>query len=167
MGTKPHITPRTPGSTPWRASTLRDRVTGALTRLSPATRDELAAYTGDPRTEVDALINELLVDGLVVPVLDRYRYKSPRERYERQVTLHDGTVVGSWSPEWNTELEGRAVLRMPTKMHRQGYLIRVRERRGDARANAMEELLLRIFRSSRAARDPAGESAMDSSHGSE
>lgn len=36
-----------------------------------------------------------------------------REKYEINVTLHDGRVVGSWSKEWMTECEARHLLTMP------------------------------------------------------
>jgi uncharacterized hydantoinase/oxoprolinase family protein len=36
-----------------------------------------------------------------------------REKYEIDVTLHDGRVVGSWSKEWMTECEARHLLTMP------------------------------------------------------
>jgi uncharacterized hydantoinase/oxoprolinase family protein len=38
---------------------------------------------------------------------------TPREKYEIDVTLHDGRVVGSWSKEWMTECEARHLLTMP------------------------------------------------------
>lgn len=38
---------------------------------------------------------------------------TPREKYEIDVTLHDGRVVGSWSREWMTECEARHLLTMP------------------------------------------------------
>lgn len=153
MGEAAHIQPPVAPAT-WRATTPISRLTGALTRHGPSTRDELVAYTGDPRDLVDTLINELLVDGLVVPVLDRYRIKSPRERYEREVSLHDGTVVGSWSPEYLREGEARQVLGMPTKMHRAGYILRVRNRRGDEAANALEALITSVYRAGKAAESP-------------
>lgn len=38
---------------------------------------------------------------------------TPREKYEIDVTLHDGRVLGSWSREWMTECEARHLLTMP------------------------------------------------------
>lgn len=38
------------------------------------------------------------------------------------VTLHDGTVVDSYSEEWRHECEARAVLAMPSKRQRQNFL---------------------------------------------
>jgi hypothetical protein len=38
---------------------------------------------------------------------------TPREKYEIDVTLHDGRVVGSWSREWMVECEARHLLTMP------------------------------------------------------
>lgn len=81
---------------------------------------------------------------------------TPRERYERQVELHDGRTVGSWSEDWKYECEARAVLRMPTKMARNGYLTRVRQRRGDDAANALEKLARAIWRADRAAEQWCG-----------
>lgn len=79
-----------------------------------------------------------------------------RERYERQVELHDGRVVGSWSEEWRAECEARAVLRMPTKMHRQGYLLRVRERRGQAAGNELERRVMAVWKAMREAEQWCG-----------
>jgi hypothetical protein len=36
-----------------------------------------------------------------------------RDKYEIDVTLHDGRVVGSWSKEWMMECEARHLLTMP------------------------------------------------------
>lgn len=36
-----------------------------------------------------------------------------REKYEIDVTLHDGRVVGSWSREWLVECEAQHLLKMP------------------------------------------------------
>lgn len=36
-----------------------------------------------------------------------------REKYEIDVTLHDGRVVGSWSREWMVECEARHLLTLP------------------------------------------------------
>lgn len=136
---------------PWRAANPRDRIIGALTRHGACTREELVQHTGDPRDEIDALINALLIAGRIAPVLDKYRAKTPQEIYERQVTLHDGRVVGSWSGEYLREGEARSVLRMPTKMHRAGYILRVRNRRGDEAANDLEALVINIYRAEKAA----------------
>lgn len=75
---------------------------------------------------------------------------TPRERYEIQVELHDGRKVGSWSEEWRAECEARAVLRMPTKMHRRGYLLRVADRRGQEAANALERHVMQLWEAERA-----------------
>lgn len=146
MGNPKYLRPRTPGATPWRASTLRARVIGALARLTPATREEVTEHTGDPRDQVDHMINALLVEGAIEMVLDRFRLKSPRERLERQVALHDGRVVGSWSQEWNQELEARRILDLPTKQMRAGAILRKREKKGDAAAVALERLITSIYR---------------------
>lgn len=81
---------------------------------------------------------------------------TPRERWERPVTLHDGRTVGSWSEDWRAECEARSVLRLPDKMARNAYLLRVRQRRGEEAANALEELCRRIWRADRAAEQWSG-----------
>lgn len=76
-----------------------------------------------------------------------------RARTERQVTLHDGRVVGSWSQEWNSECEAHRVCRMPTQAQRHAYILRVRvgnadgkNARGDAAANELERICQAIWR---------------------
>ena len=61
---------------------------------------------------------------------------TPRERYEIQVTLHDGTTVGSWSREWLVECEARHLLSMPLAKRREQLDARVRQRG----AKAVDEL---------------------------
>lgn len=78
------------------------------------------------------------------------------QRGERLVTLHDGRVVGSWSEEWRAECEARAVLRLPTKVRRQGHILRVRERRGDAAANELERRVMAIWKADREAEQWCG-----------
>jgi intein-encoded DNA endonuclease-like protein len=51
-----------------------------------------------------------------------------REKYEKQVTLADGRVVGSWSEEWRNECEAATLLRMPLHKRRQ-YLEEVSKKR--------------------------------------
>ena len=64
---------------------------------------------------------------------------------ERLVELHDGRQVSNYSEEWRAECEARAVLRLPTKLRRQGYIIRVREKRGDEAANALERHVMKLW----------------------
>lgn len=96
-------------------------------------------------------MNALIVSGAVVSVVDMYRLRTPREEHETQVTLHDGRVVGSWSMDWNAELEARRILDMPTKQMRAGAILRKREKKGDAAAVALERLITSIYRADKAA----------------
>jgi uncharacterized hydantoinase/oxoprolinase family protein len=51
-----------------------------------------------------------------------------REKYEIDVTLHDGRVVGSWSKEWMTECEARHLLTMPLWKRRDELDERIKKR---------------------------------------
>jgi uncharacterized hydantoinase/oxoprolinase family protein len=51
-----------------------------------------------------------------------------REKYEIDVTLHDGRVVGSWSKEWMTECEARHLLAMPLWKRRDELDERIKKR---------------------------------------
>ncbi len=53
---------------------------------------------------------------------------TPREKYEIDVTLHDGRVVGSWSREWLVECEARHLLSMPLHKRRDQLDERVKKR---------------------------------------
>ena len=53
---------------------------------------------------------------------------TPRERYEIDVTLHDGRVVGSWSREWMIECEAKHLLAMPLHKRRDQLEARVKQR---------------------------------------
>ncbi len=53
---------------------------------------------------------------------------TPREKYEIEVTLHDGRVVGSWSSEWMIECEARHLLAMPLHKRRDQLDARVKQR---------------------------------------
>jgi hypothetical protein len=61
---------------------------------------------------------------------------TPREKYEIDVTLHDGRVVGSWSREWLVECEARHLLSMPLNNRRDQLDARVKQRG----AKAVDEL---------------------------
>lgn len=69
----------------------------------------------------------------------------------KPVTLHDGRTVDSSSEDWRAECEARHVLNLPTRLARSTYLRRVRDRRGDAAAEALRELGLKIWKAQRAA----------------
>ena len=75
---------------------------------------------------------------------------------ERMVELHDGRQVSNDSEEWRAECEARAVVRMSTKMERRAYIWRVREKRGDAAANALERLVRELWEAERAMLQWAG-----------
>ena len=64
---------------------------------------------------------------------------------ERMVELYDGRQVSNYSEEWRAECEARAVVRLSTKMARRAYIWRVREKRGDAAANALERLVWALW----------------------
>jgi len=51
-----------------------------------------------------------------------------REKYEIDVTLHDGRVVGSWAKEWMTECEARHLLTMPLWKRRDELDERIKKR---------------------------------------
>lgn len=53
---------------------------------------------------------------------------TPREKYEIDVTLHDGRVVGSWSREWLIECEAKHLLTMPLYDRRQALDERTKKR---------------------------------------
>ena len=53
---------------------------------------------------------------------------SQREKYEIDVTLHDGRVVGSWSCEWLVECEAQHLLKMPLAKRRHELDERVKKR---------------------------------------
>jgi ribose 1,5-bisphosphokinase PhnN len=61
---------------------------------------------------------------------------TPREKYEIDVTLHDGRVVGSWSRDWMIECEARHLLAMPLHKRRDQLDARVKQRG----AKSVEEL---------------------------
>lgn len=53
---------------------------------------------------------------------------TPREKYEIDVTLHDGRVVGSWSREWLVECEAQHLLKMTLAKRRHELDERVKKR---------------------------------------
>jgi len=61
---------------------------------------------------------------------------TPREKYEIDVTLHDGRVVGSWSRDWMIECEATHLLAMPLHKRRDQLDARVKQRG----AKSVEEL---------------------------
>lgn len=87
----------------------------------------------------------------------------------RLVTLHDGTEVLSDSEAWRAECEARAVLRIfgrttkETHNRRRAYILLVRrgdadrriKGRGDAAADALEALVIKIWEAERRQEDGA------------
>jgi hypothetical protein len=128
------------------APTLRGRVAGVLIRHGAMTCDAISAALNE---DAGSMVDTMLADGVLRFDGERFELKTPREQHERQVMLHDGSYVGSWSEEWRAECEARGVLRMPTKMARQGYILRVRQKRGDAAANALEDRVMAIWKAQR------------------
>lgn len=69
------------------------------------------------------------------------------------VTLHDGTSVSSWSPEWMAECEARGILRLPTRERRRNYLDVIERKRGKAARDTLERLATVIWRAAKAQQD--------------
>lgn len=64
---------------------------------------------------------------------------------ETTVTLIDGRQVSSNSEEWRAECEARAVCRLRTRLNRHDYMERVKEKRGEESAEALRQLVLRVW----------------------
>lgn len=69
----------------------------------------------------------------------------------RMVALHNGEQVDSASESWRAECEARALLRMPSRDRRIGYLVRVEKKRGEESRAALEALALEIWQGMRRA----------------
>lgn len=67
------------------------------------------------------------------------------------VTLADGRQVASDSAEWLAECEARAVLDMPNKQVRHGFLDKIEKFRGQQARKELEERILTLWRLSRSA----------------
>lgn len=61
------------------------------------------------------------------------------------VTLIDGREVSSNSEDWRAECEARAVCQLRTKLNRHDYMARVKDRRGEASAEALRVLVLQVW----------------------
>ena len=127
----------------------------ALLLRGPLDCAALHAAVGWPYEAIQIELARLTREGRVVACdADRYRWLTPRERYERLVTLHDGRVVGSWSEELREECEARFVLNLPNKMARRAALWRIehgdpakgRKGRGRDAAAKLESDLISIHR---------------------
>jgi hypothetical protein len=78
-----------------------------------------------------------------------------RECYERQITLMDGTAVGSWSQEWLIEcrdrhLEALKVLGFATKEVRQDHLAKYEARLGAEARRRLDAEIMRVWELRRA-----------------
>ena len=64
---------------------------------------------------------------------------------EREVTLHDGRVVSSYSEDWRHECEANAVLDLPTKNERSVFLSKIAQHRGKLAADALRETVTKLW----------------------
>lgn len=64
---------------------------------------------------------------------------------DREMTLHDGRVVSSYSEAYRHEAEARAVLDMPTKAARWTFLSAVERHRGKPAADAIRETVKKLW----------------------
>lgn len=63
----------------------------------------------------------------------------------REVTLHDGRVVSSYSEDWRHHTEARSVLAMPSKLARNEYIAKVADHRGKPAATALRALVKTLW----------------------
>ena len=75
---------------------------------------------------------------------------------DREVTLHDGRVVSSYSEAYRHEAEAIAVLDMPTKAARWTFLSAVERHRGKNAADQIRSTVNKIWDLRVAARRAAG-----------
>ena len=62
------------------------------------------------------------------------------------VRLIDGREVDSYSAEWRAECEARHVLNMETNGQRYAYLARVESKRGKPARDALQKLVMDVWR---------------------
>ena len=74
--------------------------------------------------------------------------QTPRERYEIQVKLHDGRMVGSWSREWLIECEALHLLSLPLQDRRKALEDR-EKKRGVKATNELRNVMRSIFEARR------------------
>ena len=72
------------------------------------------------------------------------------------VKLIDGREVDSGSEPWRHECEARHIAKLPDQAARHDYLAKVRERRGAAAGNALEELATKIYAAERPSQQGKG-----------
>jgi len=65
---------------------------------------------------------------------------------QRSVTLIDGTVVPSDSPEHRHECEARAILAMPSLQQRRDWLADIEAKRGQGARERLERTMLALRR---------------------
>ena len=70
---------------------------------------------------------------------------TPREKYEIDVTLHDGRVVGSWSREWIVECEAKHLLKMSLANRRYELDERIKKR-GHKSVNELKAVMASIHK---------------------
>lgn len=63
-----------------------------------------------------------------------------------EVTLHDGTVVSSYSEVWRHESEAIAILNLKTKNERWLFLSAIKRVRGRAAADELKRLAEKIYK---------------------
>lgn len=61
-----------------------------------------------------------------------------------EITLHDGSVVSSYSEAWRHEAEARAILAMP-KDDRWSFLMLIERKRGKPAAEALKSLVWKLW----------------------
>ena len=67
------------------------------------------------------------------------------------VALIDGSQVCNYCEAWRVECEARHILTMPSRESRRGYIERVRQKRGEAAARTLADLVMAIWKQRKAA----------------
>lgn len=63
----------------------------------------------------------------------------------REVTLHDGRVVSSYSEDWREEAEAISILNLPNRGKRGNVVSMIRQRRGNVVADRLEKLVRTLW----------------------
>lgn len=63
----------------------------------------------------------------------------------REVRLHDGRIVSSYSKDWLHEAEAISIIRLPNKLSRGNILGMIRDRRGKDAADRIEALVRTLW----------------------